>query len=285
MPPPDDSARDETPPKGAPMGQHPIEETRQVVINNAVFTPEDLRNLAKLSLESLRKVPGATGEDQQAPRLLVDVETTDGSSFSGAPEGVFEDDGLLERQPLRTVELSGSTPSGKVRVFLYHGTESYRESVIRVVGYDSIWVNGTVRRFEDYLATVERQQQWSFFSRALVALIVAVPTAAGSVLLGVFTASLAPDRPPLESGPWTDSIPILAGIMVGIIGVMLAFIFASVLLEEIREMWPRIELRTGKDYLRPEARKRQALRLTLGWAIVPFSLELLALLVGALVFD
>jgi hypothetical protein len=266
------------------MGEaEPIQETRTLAVKDVVITPADLVSLLEIIRESIRSAPGygKTGGSSEAVRMTINA--LDGSSYSGTDSGIAGS-GILDNQSVKSVSIDAMSAGSRIDVDLYHDS-SHRDSTVRVIGTDPIWVNGTMRRLEQVVAGLEPQWKWS--RRGTWAFVSAseVGIAAAAIAVALFIASLEPERRPLDASPWSDSLyPTIAGVL-GVAGVGFGWVLGLSAKEYIGKLWPSVELRTGREYMNVEARKRRRVIIVVSLVVLPFVVSFVASIAAALVMD
>lgn len=251
------------------QNEDPISETRKFSVSSVVITVENLRELANIMDESARK---AKESEYRIRRAY--IETQDGSEYKGSPSNVLSQGGILDIKQVKSIRmvfedaLSEDRPS--ITIYLKHG-EIYGKNFIEVIGNDSTWVNGVMRRFEDAVRGWERQATWPrWFQWLLVALFVL-----GIERIFILAAPVIFNQNSAIFPQVDFLLPIGKLISATIFYTLLAALIAIpgyLITEKLLELWPIVELRTGREYAQIYRKRRNQL-----WAIM--SLIILPLLV------
>lgn len=259
-----------------------IEETRRLAINHVVFTTDDIMRLVNTINDAIVASPHWEADRALKQPVTLQVNATDGSSYSGGISGIANSE-TLGHQSVEAIEVTARNGDSRISAELHHGSEPYRGSSVRVVGRDSTWVNGTMRIIEDVIGHLEPQWRWTRRSRWALIALSELAIAAAAISIGLLVASLEPQRSALADTPWTDGLYTAIGGVIGLAGVSAGWIIGDMAAVRIAAMWPSVELRTGREYLRVEARKRKRLFLTLSLVVFPFIVSFVASIAAATV--
>ena len=204
------------------------------------------------------------------PQVTMHAGTGDGSAFSGTAAGVIAG-GTLENERLTHLTLTLNIEyQDEVIVRLRHGTPA----VVAVTGYDSTWVNGTVRRLEQFFARLPPQDGWGRFAQVALTSLAFVGGWVFAFLFAMTVLNWTSDVGESTSTPEVALSAVAGGVWVAVI-VVGAWLGVWVQ-RRLRDNWPRIDLRTGPDHLDRPAQARRRLRVTWLVAVAPFLISVLS---------
>lgn len=245
-------------------------ERRNVPVAGRVFEPEDIRRLA-------RNLERCLHDKDDSAVLRVELHGTEGDSYQGTRASLLEPDDYLVARRIERVELMGHGNDCTVALELRHGDNSLSyHNALTVSGNDATWVNGTVRRMEDELNRTPPQFVWKPVWRYLAVFLIGLAGCAAGVAVGFLIAQFEPRREPLAAEPWTDLLPRTLGLAMGVFAVGFSWPGAAWIVETLNEMWPSIELRTGRSFMSVEVRRRRRACFVAMSIVVPFVLSVAA---------
>ena len=248
-----------------------IRETRRLVVNDVVVSPDDVRVLAQIVSDAATNL----GDNRH---LYLSLHAFDSSEYEGTSLELFQVDGLLDTRQIREIGIYATNRAmdAEIHVRLCHETDGFPRSEIKVVGYDSTWVNGVMARPEH--AVDEWQEQASWPRKLRWAFIVLGAFAIGSLYgWGVeFSLDHLVHIKPITPRPsWAEALLPFAPLIRIAVDFPAGLAPSFFLVNKLSRLWPRVELRTGREYAQTVSRQRKY-----AWAV--FSLIVLPVLVSLL---
>ncbi|WP_145804323.1 hypothetical protein [Kribbella amoyensis] len=173
--------------------------------------------------------------------------------------------------------MSNYSTNARISVTIQHGDSSYSNEA-QVSGNDRAWVASTMARIEEWVADLKRQyvpSRWLLIGAAVSVFVSFAGFAAvfGWRLLQIF------DYPPGSTG---RTVTGLAVGVVGALGLGAGLWMATNAPDKLREIWPAVEMRTGRDSESPEESGRRKLRFLAVEIAIPFALMILGLAIPPL---
>ena len=231
-----------------------IRETRRVMIGNTIVTADDVRELAGVVATACR--------DQAAGGSRFEMETSDGSTYESQTVEIFARGGTLDSKQVTRLLMSvrgEKVGDESITVFLHDGNCNPSWSFVEVKGTDDTWVNGVTRKIEEIVAGWEKQATWPQSFQWIIVLIAAFGIGQ------LFSAVL--DR--LTS---FGQVQVLARLLVQFsIGVWPA----ALATRKLVELWPYIELRTGREHAQTLKRRKRYLWLLVTIGVFPILIRIL----------
>jgi hypothetical protein len=270
-----------------------IKESRSFIIDYKVITEEDIKTLSKYFIKQTSEILVKSkeikrnelldkkyGDDlieeitNQLGYFKVEITSSDNASYTGLVEDLIEQDNILENKNITEISMlfSESIFDSLISVKLRHS--DYQSSYVVVEGKDRTWVNGTTKIFQDIFhdcknqPKIVRKAQWiviiitisllNFFSLNLIEFIINK----------VFIISNPKMLPFNIYSDWTAIIFFLS--------ISLITMFPAISLYQwLENLWPKVEIQTGKDFLKVEKTKRNKLWMILSVIIIPFLISFL----------
>jgi hypothetical protein len=248
-----------------------IRETRKLVVHDVVIGPDDVRALAQL-------VRDAIADQDDNHRLHFTLRAFDSSEYDGATLELLEEGGLLDTRQVREIRMytTNRATDSEIHVLLCHETGKFLRSEITVVGYDSTWVNGVIARLQHVVDECESQALWPRRLRwVLIALGALVIGTLYQWIINFSLDRLVHVQPLASRPPWAEALRPFAWLIQLTLDIAVGWAPSFYLVNRFTQLWPRVELRTGKEYAQVISRRRR-------YAWVVFSLIVLPVLLSAL---
>ena len=244
--------------------------SRGLKIKGYVVKPQDIRELAKKVYEEYE----SDDEKPNYKEIKFILKEADGIRYESEDLKILSENGLLDTRRIIGVEIAYFNYKSMrgISVKLDHAPRDYgSENYIYVSGPDELWVNGVIKSFESIIANWEKQvsllYNYSWPLQAVFALVIGFPL---FYLLHQIYSS-----PSSESQLGTK----IAVFVDYFIYFMLAFILgmwpASIIVDQLKKLYPIVELRTGPQHTHMEANRRKKLYFILTMGVLPLIISLL----------
>jgi hypothetical protein len=229
-----------------------MEESRRLFVQNHVFTPANLIQIAGILDRTV---------DGKGTHTTYSVTFADARSIEGTASEVFSEDALSWPSPPDKIEMRLSSRTlGSIWVNLRPGEAHRFDNAIILNGRDKTWTQSTFTELRDALERARAPEPWIKRHRALLLALLTMSIFSFVLLvLRSASASLAHLSPSLSRFASyilnVDWFPILLMSIPAAAGVR------SLLLSQ----WPEVEFDFGSIYARP---KRRRSNLSVIWASI-----------------
>jgi hypothetical protein len=264
-----------------------IKETRSLKIDYKVFTGDDIITLSKLFLKLTNEILDKSKEIRRKELIMkehrdafidemindlghfnVEITSSDNSRYSGPLEDIMDKGGILENKKITEISLYFAEPVFNSSILIRIRHSEYDSSYVVIEGKDRTWVNGTTRIFEDFLSDCKNQPK---IVKKLQWLIILFSIIFFNLLL-LNLIELIVNKILIISRSKIDHFSIYGdwNAILFFLGISLITMFPSISIYQwIEELWPKIEIQTGKDFQNIEKVKRKKLWVILSIIIIP----------------
>jgi len=231
------------------------------MFGNVIVTSDDVRELAGIIANAGQELESQ--EQRKGPssaRFSFMMETSDGSQYESQTPEVLAKGGTLDSKQVTNLVMTFSGAADS-RIFLQmlHGDTEPSWNKVEVASTNSTWVNGVTKRLEDAVAGWEKQAAWPHKFHGAILLVTAVGI--GQLFLVVL-----------------DKLAAFSHLLILIRLAIQAFLgigLAAVLTRKFVDLWPYIELRTGREHTQTVRRRRRYLWLVATVGVFPILLRIL----------
>lgn len=224
-----------------------MEFSRQLIVQDVVIDEQSVMTLFKIVIQQWP----SRRENKWDHVFDCTIKYYDESkvSFDDVPkhlEDYFDKPVLGLRFRIRSRLKSGSR---EIALALNHGDVGSTTTVIDLTGEEESWVNGVYTEFSDWLR--HAKPQVTFFHRRVFWLLQLLAPPFGYVMLttwySVTKAMESGKVPPPEASAegWT---PAKVAMLIATIWIA-GFFPAAMLLEQLKSLWPRVELNLGPRHM------------------------------------
>jgi hypothetical protein len=258
--------------QNAPEAEDRVSETRKFSISNVIVTLDNLREISKIIEESANKIKVS---DYRFRRIH--IETQDGSEYKSSSSNILSQGSILDSKQINKIRMyfedSMSEDRPSISIYLTHGN-SYGSNYIEVIGNESTWVNGVMRRFEDIVGDWERQPTWPRrFQWAFVLLFVIGIMRVIWLIVLTILSQYAAAFPQINS--LSPSRKLITSLVITILPALLFAIPGYYITDKLVELWPNVELRTGREHAQIYRKRRDRLWTIMGLIIIPLLITFL----------
>ncbi len=258
-------------------------ETKEVWIDNKILTKDDVISLIKLfvnlSNEFLEKVKEIKRKELIQKELSavtieeiinglgnsgIEFTASDNSTYNGSFDQILEEEEILSNKKITEILLVfyENVSSCKFIIKIKHSYSS--RGYILVQGQDRTWVNGTIRLVENFFSNCRNQ---STFIKKYVILIIGSTI----VILNFFLINLIElfIKTKLIFPKFMDNLFNKDLIFVIIILSLITATPAVYFYGWLKNLFPRIEIQTGKDFQQVEKEKSKKLWIIASKILIP----------------
>jgi len=262
-----------------------LEEKRELLIDNKIFTKNDITSLIKLftklsneildkSKEIKRKDLIREGwQEQNIKEQYIDTSQSsleftysDNSIYNGKIEEFVESDAIPANKKIVEIDLyfKENVFNSRFIIKIRHSHPYSTSSYVIVEGEDRTWVNGTIGFIEEFLSTCRNQS--SFVKKQRILII-----ASADLILMLFLINLIKlfiktkvIFPKIVGNIFTNEL-IFFIVLLSLISVTPAIY----IYERLKKLYPGIEIQTRKDFNLAEKEKRFKLWVIISLIIIP----------------
>lgn len=240
----------------------PVTEHRFITIDNKIITLADVRKLAN-ELYSHYKKRGKG----KVKKFDIDVYCAEKVVFHSADPEIFSDDSPIASKRVFSIEMMlAIEPNEVIKIILKHDPSRNFDNQISVLGNDTNWVNGTLKRLEEIVDTFAPQNTTVRKYSGTIAIILALTIGLFVInLIGWAIALLSPSPPEIVLSQQTLALVSYFKIPVTIILFLLKYSLAAYagsapatsVIRWVKNLFPTVELQLGPEYKLNEKRKRE----------------------------
>ena len=235
------------------------------MLGNVIVTSDDVRELAGIVANAGQELE--TQESKEERRAVsrahfsFEMETSDGSTYESQTTDVFAKRGTLDGKQVTRLLMSfrGGQADASITVFIYHGNSEPFWNYVEVKGTDNTWVNGVTKKIEDVVAGWEKQAVWPRRFQDTILLVGAIGI--GQLFL-IGLDRLADFRHLHVLIRWAIQVFIGLGP-------------AALVTRKLVELWPYIELRTGREHAQTLRKRKRYLWLLATVGVFPIIMRIL----------
>ncbi len=262
-------------------------EKREISIDNKIFTKDDVMSLIKLfnklSNEILDKskeikreelIQEGWKESNITERYIdtshsnLEFRASDNSKYTGTFEEILKANGILDNNQIVGISLYFTEHVFDSKFIIrieqsksdFHSSSNYAE----VEGQDGIWVNRTIKIVEDFLSNCRNQSMFIKKFRYLImasTVLILILFLRNLIELFIKTKLIFPRiMENLFTKHWIYFI---------IVSSLITAAPAVFIYKWLRNLFPRIEIQTGKDLQQVESQKRKKLWLITSIILIP----------------
>jgi hypothetical protein len=237
-----------------------IREKRRLTFGYRRITPNIIRAFSDIIENEITELKT---EKKAKYYILYSVDATDNTSFESQSNEIFKENQIIETRNVRKIVMRFYTldNSKNIEIQIVHSVENESsENFILVSGDYPNWVNGILKRLSEIIELAEIQPRFknnigylSFFTFILF------NTVYFRLIFNFFEKN--------STNQWI--------IMFLLLGVpFLSILFFTKLNENLKKLWPSIELQTGPNYLQKSKTNRNKAQLIVLSIILPLVLAL-----------
>jgi hypothetical protein len=240
----------------------PITEHRYITIEQRIITLSDVRKLAN-ELHSIYK----KRRKDKKKKFDIEAYCNEKVVFTSADPQIFADDSPIVSKRVWRIEMGlYIEPSEAIKVKLTHNPSQPLDNQISVIGNDSNWVNGTLKKLEEIVDSFSPQN--TIIRRYSKALAVILALTIGLFFFNIITlvfAWLAPSSPNITLSQQTlellryYKIPIAVTVFLAKYALALSIggAPAASVVAWMVGLFPMVELQIGPEYKLIEKRRRK----------------------------
>jgi len=267
-------------------------EKKELLIDNKVFTKDDIISLINLIIKNSKEILDKSKEarrqdfiqkdwkeayinenDIDTSHSRLEFTSSDHLKYTGTFEEKSDLNDILDKKIITEINLYFTEQVLTSSVLIRIKNSDISPVYVKVEGQDSKWVNETVISFKDFFSHCRDQSSLVKKSGILIVLltIVFLNFFLNSTLELIAQMMHLFSKYAIESltSDWRFFIIILSAI---------TFSPSMLVYKRLRELWPGIEIQTGKDYRLIEKNKRNKLLLISSIIILPAIISYLLLL-------
>jgi hypothetical protein len=238
-----------------------IREKRKLAFSGKIFTPETVRQLAKIVHQEASDIMVS---NKESVTTLYSFDSVDNSSFESEQPTIFEKEGLIEQKLMNRINIRLQTFDNSKNIEILISSSQDDDPVnnfILVGGDDSIWVNGIVSRFSEILNLAKSRK--SMNSQIDISTFLSL-IAFNIIYYRLFYSSIQK-----IGNEFLKTWVLVLGVSIG------SMIFFQKLSEYLKTLWPSVELQTGTSYMQIPYQKRVKLKWILSAIGLPLLLGLI----------
>lgn len=246
-----------------------VKTTKSAKFSELILMPENIRELAKIVFDEYDQ------DMQKGDEVLIQFFLEDIHHIQRELRDLkdFLEKGTLESNRILSIHMSFLNFDENKRISIYLKHRRFVEIITS--GKDENWVFGVLEMIEICLLNCRKQKIWPHKYRWLL-------TAAFSFGIGLLFIKLFEI---IISRRLADIFPIFSNSLFRLYSQFaLGFIPASLIVDEIRKLYPRVELITGPEHTRPEERKKEILQRLVSLVVITLVVSILIELLKA-IFD
>lgn len=267
-------------------------EKKELLIENRIFTKDDIVSLIKILIKQTREILDKSKEarrqdfiqkewkeafinegDVDTSHSRVEFTTSDHIKYTGTFEDTAELNDILDKKIITEINLYFTEQVLTSSVLIRIKNSDISPAYAKVEGQDITWVNETAKTLEDFFSHCRNQSVIVKKSGTLIVLltIVALNFFLNNTLELIAQMMHLFSKYAIESltSDWRFFIFILSVITVS----------PSVLVyKRLKNLWPGIEIQTGNDFRAMEKDKRSKLLIIVSILILPAVITYLLLL-------
>ncbi len=261
-----------------------IKESRLVQIDSRIITADDLYRLANTLYQEYKSLV----EDDSHVRLSFTAYSDDGSVFESDDPELFSGISPIFSKKINAVEmeLKAYNIDRSVTINLNQTNRTYtHRNYISCKGSDSKWVNGMLINLQDIVDGFKPQNQFVSENRLWIHIISSIGI--GAVLIFILTPFLS--FLGVQSAPANHPIriffvenPFLRHIFLYFCYFLAGNFPASLLVDRLEELWPKIEFQVGPPHKHFKRKKRSIIASIFILGIIPFVIQMLYDLISQL---
>ena len=263
------------------------QEKTELLIDNKIFTKDDLLSLIQVFINSSNEILGKSKEikrkeliqdgwkEQDITDKYIDTShsrleliSSDNSKYTGTFEEISEANEVLDNKKIVEINLYFSENVLDTKFVIkirFSGPDAGSgSSYASVEGQDSSWVNGTTRHVEDFLSSCRNQSGFvKKFEFVIIGLIV--------LILMIFLLNLTElfIKTKLSFPRYIDKLFSRHIISYTLVLLLITITPAVYIYRRLRQLFPGIEIRTGKNFQRAQTEKRRKLLIITSLVLIP----------------
>ncbi|KUK04518.1 MAG: hypothetical protein PWR26_1283 [Methanosarcinales archaeon] len=237
--------------------------SKELNITGVIIKPSDIRELAKKVYEEYE-----SDNESDRKRINFILKGNDETQYESEDIEIFSDRGILDTRRIIGIEMTYFNYSNNKRISikLDHTVRDYGwGNSISVSGSNELWVNGIIKNFEGIISNWEKQVILPHKYGWFLAIIFMIIFVGGIGLLCLnFLSKLE----------WSIAFGFSFGI---------SFWLASYLVDELKKLYPIVELRTGPEHTQVEAKKRRKVYAIISIGVIPLIISLVVELIKIII--
>ncbi|MPT35648.1 MAG: hypothetical protein E2604_11325 [Flavobacterium sp.] len=193
--------------------------------------------------------------------LLYSIDASDSTSFESSSNEIFKEQFLMDTKVVQRVVMRFYTLDNarSIEIQIMHSIKNENsDNYILVSGNDSTWVNGTLHRLSEIIASAEDQSKINnrYSGYILFGLLIFINVEYYRLFYDYFNAV----------GGWLSVIAILGFPVISLIILVKIF-------EEVDRIYPSIELQTGALHMQYHRKRRKSLQWWGAAIVIPLLLS------------
>ena len=256
--------------------------SKELKITGVIVKPSDIRELAKKVYEEYES-------DNESDRKSINfiLKGADGTQYESEDIKIFSDSGILDTRRIIGIEIIyfNHVNDKSISIRLKHAVIDYEwENYISVSGSHELWVNGIIKSFEDIISNWKKQVTWPHKYDWFLMIIFAIGI--GLLYLNflnfIFTYIIVVH--PISPKPqWAVELRPIFIFIYYIFGFLFGMWPASYIVDELKKLYPIVELRTGPEHTQVEAKKRRKLYAIISMGVIPLIISLVVELIKIII--
>ncbi|MCU1493846.1 MAG: hypothetical protein JWO62_1610 [Acidimicrobiaceae bacterium] len=272
------------------MGEYSVKESGSVRIAAVVLSADSLRALAELAFEAISEAPSG-GPYDGGPKVKMVARGP--IVFEGATLEMLKPGGPLDSKQVLMLSVDFGRFTGNYELSLklkhVHNPNAWdSDSTLSVSGTNSVWVHGTLRKFEEFVKTLPEQTKLSRVARIGLFSVIFAPFCllawTSSQLVSTIGRSKVvhtarhPSITSFHYLGWSHALGVVVFGIVPVVGELLAYWGG----ERVKALYPNVEFQTGPEHLQIERQRRRKLGRYVGLGVIPLILGVITGLIDTL---
>ncbi len=235
------------------------------MLGNVIVTSDDVRELAGIVANAGQELESRESKEERRAEsrahFSFEMETSDGSTYESQTTDVFAKGGTLDGKQITRLLMSfrGGQANASITAFIYHGNSAPFWNYVEVKGTNTTWVNGVTKKIEDVVASWEKQASWPRSFQDAIVLVAAIGI--GQLFL------VALDR--------LAGFGHLHFLIRWAIQFFVGLGPAALITRKVVDLWPYIELRTGREHAQTLRKRKRYLWLLATVGVFPIIIRIL----------
>lgn len=248
-----------------------IKKNTLLVINNKIFSTKDIRDLLQIIWGEYQ----TTLQNKKNASVLFKVKWFEQSSFESNDISFFNDNSIIFRKPIKNIEAYFHEEDKKaIRLRINHGygydddKNVISDSDVEVSGDNLEWIPIISDKFRTLLDSVENQKS---FVRKNIKYFIGL-----FLLIGSWCFIALRDK---GSKPWStlyeiwnDDWTLIIGVV--FVGGIIAATPIFILVINMNDIWPPIELQVGPEHFHYNKRRRKYYLWIVSTILIPIMLSI-----------
>jgi len=249
--------------------------TKIIYIRNRVITIADIRKLANEVIDIYKKWK----KQNKDKHVYFAIESNDQSKYESSNPAIFNEDFPLNSNRINAIEMRFAVSSDvEIEINLKHGSADYApDNQITVRGTDRTWVEGIAKRLDEINKTFEPQN--TFVNRYIYILYTVLSVSIGAffvaLLIWLFPESRISSYFDISTyTTFPANQPMLFFLLKYLVYALFGFIPTALILENIKHLWPSIEIQVGPEHILREKKNRKLILNLVLLGAIPMLIQL-----------